>query len=405
MQNRWIILAASVVINLCIGSAYAWSVFQTPFIEQFGWSTADASLAFTLSLSLVPFAMIVAGRFMDVRGPKIVAFTGGIIFSVGMFLTSFTNSLTILYLTYGILGGWGIGTVYSVTVSNTVKWFPDKRGLAGGFTAAGFGLGAVLFAPVAVSLVGSFGVLTTFKILGVFHLVVILATSLLLSAPTAGWKPEGWNPPQPAGGSGIEDYTSKQMLKTPDFYLLWAMYTIGCVSGLMIIGHASSIGQEVIGLTPQVAAVAVSFLGLANTFGRMFWGTISDKLGRYITLVLMYLTSGIMLLILNIAQDFTLFVVGVCGIALGFGGFLGIFPSVTADKFGAKYLSVNYGIIFTAYGLAAFIGPRLAAVVKESSGGDYGLAFIIASVMNVVGIIFTLIIANKIKKEKASLNM
>jgi len=181
---------------------------------------------------------------------------------------------------------------------------------------------------------------------------------------------------------------------------VWAMYTIGCISGLMIIGHASPIGQEKIGLSPQIAAYAVSFLGLANTFGRIFWGSVSDKIGRYNAIIMMYIVSSCMLMLLFIANSFGLFIVAICGIALSFGGFMGIFPSVTADNFGAKNLGINYGVMFTAYGLAAFFGPRIAAVVKQSSGGDYGRAFITASVLNIAGIVFTFIISNQLKKQK-----
>lgn len=405
--NRWIVLAASIVINLCIGSAYAWSVFQKPLIKMFGWTTAEASLAFTLSLSLVPLAMIVAGRIQDQKGPKLVVFVGGIIFGAGILLTGFVSSITTLYLSYGLLGGIGIGTIYGCTVANTVKWFPDKRGLAGGLTAAGFGLGAVLFAPVAVNLIASFDVLTTFKILGAVYVFGVCSSSLLLQAPQQGWKPEGWEPPakSPAAAASVGiDLSANEMLKTSKFYILWIMYTIGCIAGLMIIGHASPIGQEKIGLSPQVAAVAVSFLGLANTFGRIFWGTVSDKIGRYPTLMLMYIVNGVMLLLLNNATSFTMFLIGICGIALSFGGFLGIFPSVTADNFGAKNLGINYGVMFTSYGVAAFIGPRLAAVVKQSSGGDYGQAFIIASLLSLVGIAFTFLIHYQMKKQSNTIS-
>ena len=396
--NRWIILAASIIMNLCIGSAYAWSVFQKPLINLFGWTTAQTSLAFTLNLSLVPIAMIVAGKVQDQKGPRVVTLVGGLIFGAGIILAGFTSSLTILYLTYGVLGGFGIGTVYACTVANTVKWFPDKRGLAGGLTAAGFGSGAVVFAPLAVSFINNYGVLASFKILGVIFMIGICACGTILKAPTQGWKPEGWEPKIKASSAGNIDKTAQEMIKTPNFYILWCMYTIGCISGLMIIAHASPIGQEVIGLTPEVAAVAVSFLGLSNTFGRIFWGTVSDKIGRYNALIGMYIVSGVLLLVLSTARNFPMFLIGICGIALSFGGFLGIFPSVTADNFGPKNLGINYGVVFTAFGVAAILGPRIAALVKQSSGGDYTRAFMIASAMNIAGILLTLAMKRKLKK-------
>jgi OFA family oxalate/formate antiporter-like MFS transporter len=399
-RNRWVILVASIVMNLCIGSAYAWSVFQKPLISMFGWTTAQASLAFTLNLSLVPFAMIVAGRIQDSKGPKVVTLVGGIIFGLGIFLAGRIGSLSGLYLTYGVLGGIGIGTVYACTVGNTIKWFPDKRGLAGGLTAAGFGMGAVVFAPLAVTLIAGSGVLGTFSILGILFGIVIVVSSFFMAAPAAGWKPEGWTPKSGAT-QGSEDKTSTEMLKTPRFYILWAMYTIGCISGLMIVGHASPIAQEQIGLSPEVAAAVVSFLGIANSSGRVFWGFISDRIGRYNAFAAMFVVSAVCLIILNLASGLALFIVGICGVAMSFGGYMGIMPSITADNFGAKYIGINYGVMFTAFGLAAFIGPRLAAVVKESSGGAYGPAFVITSVMSIAGILLALYVKRSLKKAQA----
>lgn len=400
-QNRWIVLITSFIINLCLGSAYAWSVFQKPLIAKFGWSTGQVSIAFTLSLILLPLSMIGAGKIQDVKGPKIVTLVGGLIFSIGIFLTGFVNSLPMLYLTYGILGGCGIGTAYACTVANTVKWFPDKRGLAGGLTAGGFGFGAVVFAPVAVSLIIKYDVMATFKIFGIVYLISITLCSLFLKAPEKNWKPVGWeSSAKDVSVKSDIDMNAEEMMKTSTFYILWVMYAIGCVSGLMIIGHASPIGQEKIGLTPHVAAVAVSFIGLANTFGRIFWGSISDKIGRYNTLVLMFATSGGMLILLNFSTNFGMFVIAICGVALSFGGFLGIFPSITADNFGSKNLGINYGIMLTAFGLAAFIGPRIAVVAKQTSGGEYGKAFIIASVLNIIGVLFVILVKWKPKKQK-----
>ncbi|MGL5511726.1 MAG: MFS transporter, partial [Sporomusa sp.] len=174
----------------------------------------------------------------------------------------------------------------------------------------------------------------------------------------------------------------------------------GCVSGMMIIGHASPIAQEQIGLSPTVAALSVSIIALANTLGRLIWGSVSDKIGRYNTVMIMFIVAAASMFLLRMATGYGLFIVSVCGAALSFGGFLGIFPSITADNFGVKCLGINYGVMFTAYGLAAIIGPRLAAVVKQSSNGDYQFAFLLAGVMSLIGIALTLAISSKVKQEK-----
>jgi len=378
-----------VLANLCIGSAYAWSVFQNPLIDAYGFTTSQTSLAYTISLSITPFAMVLSGRLQSKFSIRPLIILGGTAFGAGIFLAGFTTGIAMLYLTYGVLGGAGIGTVYGCTVPNSVKWFPDKRGLAGGIIAGGFGFGAVLFAPVSANLVSSIGILATFQTLGIAYVAIIAFASMLISAPPAGYQPEGWNPPSaPEAEKPGANLSTGKMMKTAKFWILWVMYTIGCTAGLMIIGHASPIGQERIGITPAVAAVAIVLLSLANTFGRMFWGAISDKLGRYLTLIVMYIMTGAMLLLLNVADSYPVFIVSVMGIALSFGGFLGIFPSITADNFGTQHLGINYGVMFTAYGLAAFVGPRIAAAIRESSG-DYSLAFIIASCMGIAGIILT----------------
>ncbi|MDD2422522.1 MAG: OFA family MFS transporter [Heliobacteriaceae bacterium] len=395
--NRWLILIACVLINLCLGAGYAWSVFQKPLIDIFGWSTAEASLAFTLSFGMVPLAMIACGKIQDTRGPKLVTLAGGIIFGLGMFLTGFTQSLTTLYLTYGVMGGIGIGMAYGCTVATPVKWFPDQRGLAGGLTAAGFGSGAIVFAPLASFLIEKSGVLTTFRTLGIFYLVVIVLCSLLVTAPQRAPETAA---AVTAAGPAAEGHTTGEMLRTGKFYILWLMYIIGCVSGLMIIGHASPIAQEQIGLSPAVAAISVSIIGLANTLGRIVWGAVSDRIGRYEALVMMFIVAGICMFLLQTASGFGMFIIAVCGVALSFGGFMGIFPSITADNFGTKSMGTNYGVMFTAFGLAAIIGPQIAAAVKQASGGAYGQAFLIAAGMSIIGVLLTLYTYMKLKKTK-----
>ena len=400
MHNRWLILTSMFAINLCVGSAYAWSVFQRPLISLFQWSTSETSLAFSISLFMIPLAMIIGGKIQPIQGPKFLMFTGGIIFSAGIIAAGFTTSLTFLYLTYGLLGGFGIGFIYGTGISNAVKWFPDKRGVAAGLVAAGFALGAVVNAPVANGLVQQYGVLTTFKVLGAAYLVITCLASQFVKAPPVGYVPAGWQPPVGSAANSENEKDWRGMLGSPTFYVLWSMYTIACVSGLMIIGHAASIGQEVIRLDAKTAAFAVSLMALANTAGRVVWGWVSDKMGPYPTLAVMFILSAIMMSTLKYAGSFTPFVVVISIIAACFGGFFAIFPSITADMFGAKNLSMNYGILFTSYGVAAFIGPRLAARVKELNNGDYSTAFLAASIMCFAAVLLTLYARKSAVKKK-----
>lgn len=400
LANRWVVLTALFAANLCVGSAYAWSVFQKPLIDMFKWSTSDTSLAFSISLFVVPLAMIVAGAIAE-KGPRYIISTGGVIFSCGIITAGYVFSVGSLYATYGLLGGIGIGFVYGTSINSSVKWFPDKRGMAAGLVASGFAFGAMLVAPIATALVQNYGVLDAFKILGVSYLLVTTIASRFVSAPPAGYCPVGWIPPaQTASTVTGVDKTWREMLKEPLFYMTWIMYTIGCVSGLMIIGHAATIGQEIIKLSAATAAVAVSTMSLANAGGRIFWGAVSDRLGQYMTLIIMFIISALSMLAMNGVSSFPVFVITISVIAACFGGFFAIFPSVTADMFGGKNLGMNYGILFTSYGIAAFIGPRLAARVKELNAGDYTVAFITAAAMCALAVALTFYV--KMKQQKNS---
>lgn len=381
-KNRWLILAACVLINLALGAGYAWSVFQGPLMEQFGWTSPEASLAFSISFAMVPIGMMVFGPVQDKHGPKWITFLGGLLFGLGMIMTSFVNSLPMLYLSYGVILGFGIGAAYGCTTATTVKWFPDKKGLAGGLTAAGFGSGALVFAPLARTLITNTGVLNTFRILGIALLVVICLASLLLSAPEK----------KASAQLSENDKKASYMVKQPTFWMLWLVYIFGCVSGLMMIGHASMIAQEHLAFDLTTATTIVMVVSLANTFGRIGWGTVSDKIGRYLTVALMFISSAIGLLLLYININSILGVVGIILIAASFGVFLGNFPGITAENWGSAFNGTNYGVMFTAYGVASVVGPMMAASLKESSGGSYNMAFMIALIMSIVGFVMIMML-------------
>ncbi|HBC92739.1 MAG TPA: MFS transporter [Pelotomaculum sp.] len=401
--KRWLVLIASVVINLCIGSGYAWSVFAKPVIGVLGCTAAAAALAFTISNGVGPITMITGGRIQDKIGPKWVIFFGAFLFGGGVFLAGFSTSLTWLYMTYGVLMGLGMGIIYSCTVANTVKFFPDKRGLVAGIATAGYGSGSIIVPPLANAMIASMGILATFRTLGIAYIIIIAIGSFFVTAAPANYKPEGWNPPAPTAGSTVSgvDKNWNQMLADPMFYVLFIMLTVGAFSGLMIISQASPIVQEVTKVTPAVAAVAVSLLAMANTFGRIFWGAASDRIGRYTALIIMYIIAGVATLSLSSITSYGTFVAAIMFVGFCFGGTMGIFPALTADKFGPKNNGVNYGIMFCGFGLAGYLGPILAASIKASNG-NYKLAFIIAASMSIIGVLLTLIVQAKSKKAQVA---
>ncbi|MGT2811547.1 L-lactate MFS transporter [Streptococcus minor] len=390
--NRWLILAAAILTNLSLGTGYAWSVFQAALLEtnaSRGWELSQTSLAFSISFAMVPIGMIIFGPKVDAQGPKKFVFLGGILFGLGLFLTGFASSIPMLYLTYGVLLGLGIGSAYGAATSVAVKWFPDKKGLAGGLTAAGFGSGPIILSPIIKSLIASVGVYRTFNILGAILLIVICGASLVMKKAPA---------PKVAADQVVPTgKTYKEMLREGNFWLLWLIYTLGATGGMMIIGTASDIAKTYSLADP---VVVVMLVGLANTFGRIFWGAVSDKIGRYYTVVAMFIVvaGGLFLLASNQTLGSIFGVIGVMMVALSFGGFLGAFPGITAENWGVQNAGSNYGWMFTAYGVAALFGPQLGTNIKAANNGDYTFAFFIVIAMAVVGMVLQLYFIKKLKK-------
>ena len=388
-KNRWLILIAAIITNLALGAGYAWSVFQTALLEtNTDWTLSETSLAFSISFAMVPVGMIICGPIVDKHGGKKVVLVAVLLFGLGMFLTGFANSIIMLYLTYGVILGLGIGAGYGTATALTVKWFPDKKGLAGGLTAAGFGSGAILLAPIATNMIESVGVNDTFKILGGILLVVICASSFVMENPPVQEKA--------IGATTDKDKNYKEMLRETNFWILWAVYTFAATSGLMVIGHAANLASY---YSLGAGAVIVMVVGLANTLGRIFWGSVSDKMGRYKTVMIMFIVSGTGLILLNFANTLGA-VAGIAGlifIALSFGGFLGSFPGITAENWGASKSASNYGWMFTAYGIASILGPSLASSIRESTG-SYSMALLISAGMALVGAGMILFYMNRVNK-------
>lgn len=397
-KRRWLLLAAGVIINVCAGGGYAWSVFQNPLMKMFGWTSIEASLAFTLVMGISALPMALVGKAQDYLQPRTVVLFGGLMLGGCMFATGYIGSLAQLYLIYGIGCGIGQGIVYSGVVANTVRFFPDKRGMSSGLLAAGMGSGAIVVAPLAEGLIDSFGVLAAFKVIGIIFNVIVCGLSLFIKKAPADYKPKEWALEKQNNkirqNTGI-DKDWRNMLKDPLFYFIAGMFITGTVSGVMIIGHASPMLQEVVKMTPQKAATFVGVISLFNTSGRVFWGWISDRIGRFNAVLILYVLVAAAMIGLTISTG-ALFTAITLVVGLCYGGFMSMIASLTADSFGAKHLPINFGIMFLAYGVAAFIGPRLAATIQAANNGDYSQAFLIAGAFSVLGILMTLT-AQKLK--------
>ncbi|URJ60227.3 L-lactate MFS transporter [Paenibacillus polymyxa] len=398
-KKRWIILIASCFINLCIGSIYAWSVFSAPMAEYLSSVTGlsltpgNLAIAFTITNSVGPITMISGGWINDRFGPKKVIFVGGLLFGGGMILSGFATSVGYLVLAYGIVLGLGTGMVYGCTISNSIKFFPDKRGLVGGITTAAYGISSVIIPPIANSLISRSGVTSAFIIIGIAFLIIVCAASFFIEKCPSDFVPAGWTPKTVNVGRSIQnDKDWKGMLSSPLFYIMILLLMCGAFAGLMCTSQASPIAQKMIGMSATAATTVVSVLALFNTGGRIVAGYISDKIGRINTLAFSSVFSVIGLTLLYFSGEGSVltFYIGISVIGLCFGALMGVFPGFTADQFGVRNNSVNYGIMFIGFATAGYFGPSIMSHVY-STDSSYQRAFVIAAVLGITGLVLTFV--------------
>jgi OFA family oxalate/formate antiporter-like MFS transporter len=382
-MNRWRVVVGGVSMNLALGSLYAWSVFVLPLEQEFGWTRAQTSWVFTIAIVTFAVTFIFAGRMQDVRGPRLCAFLGAVLVSLGFFLASFTASVVYLYLIFAVVGA-GNGFGYATPMPVASKWFPDKRGLVVGLMVGGYGAGSALIGPVASSLIQSMGWRPTFRLLGGLFFVMGLIGTWLLTNPPAGYRPHGWTPP--ATAAARRDFSTAEMLRTPQFYELWLAYCLGATAGLMTISQLVPFARSA-GLGPAAATFAITVGAFGNAGGRILSGWLSDMMGRLTTLRVMVLASAVAMPALFIwRQEVLLFYIFVAAVYWCYGTQLSVFASATADIYGTRNLGLNYGVLFTAWGAAGILGPMIAARVYDASGG-YRYAFYAASGLAVVAFV------------------
>jgi MFS transporter, OFA family, oxalate/formate antiporter len=380
--NRWYIALAGIFMQMALGGVYAWSVFRIPLAKQFGWSISEVTLTFTISIFVLGIAAFFGGLWLTRKGPRIVALTGGALYGLGVFLASFSNRISWLYLSYGLIGGIGLGFAYIVPVSVLVKWFPDRRGLITGVAVGGFGAGALITAPLATRLIQSVGVLNTFAYLGIAYLIVTVVAGLFMCNPPDGWKPESWEPtPSQASQRAGHDYTLGQALKTWQWYALWLLLFLNTCAGISIISQEAPLFQELTGATTVVAAGMVGLVSIGNAAGRVFWAWASDLITRRATFIVMFVVQALLFWFLpsiGVVSTMTLvsFVVLMC-----YGGGFGTMPAFAADYFGSKNVGPIYGLMLTAWGSASAFGPLLIAHMRQVGGSYDGALHVISGVM------------------------
>jgi len=403
MKNRWFIAAAGIFLQVALGAVYAWSVFRVPLSKQFGWSISEVTLTFTISIFVLGFAAFFGGLWLNRKGPRIVALTGGVLYGLGVFLASFSDhKLWWLYLTYGVIGGIGLGFAYIVPVAVLVKWFPDRRGLITGIAVGGFGAGALVTAPVATHLIQTVGVLSTFAYLGIAFLLVTVICGYFMQNPPAGWKPAGWTPTasQSAQRSG-RDYTLGQALRTWQWWALWLLLFLNTSAGISVISQEAPLFQELAKVTAVAAASMVGIVSIGNAFGRVFWAWVSDSITRRATFAVMFVLQVVLFWAFPSITSAALLTVVSFLVLMCYGGGFGTMPAFAADYFGPSNVGPIYGLMLTAWGFASAFGPLLIAHMRQVNGSYRGALHVIAGV-TALSLVLPLIVSPPRRRQESA---
>jgi OFA family oxalate/formate antiporter-like MFS transporter len=384
--SRWLIGAAAGLMQGAVGATYAWSVFRDPLVAQFGWTIPEVTLAYSLNVFGLGISAFIGGLWMRRAGPRTVGLVAGLLYGLGLILTGLVGDrLWALYLGFGLIGGVGRGLGWVVPVAIAIKWFPDRRGLVSGLSLAGNGLGAVIAAPLTISLIEAVGVLPTFTTLGVGLIVVMTAAAWVLCEP-----PEDDGPSisgvatLPLAERRHHDFTVGEALRTPQWYGLWCLLFVSSTAGLAIFSNAAPMARELTGAGTMAAASTVGIMSLANAGGRLGWAWLSDVLGRRTVFVVMLALLATTLRLLPLTSGMLGFTLVAAIAMLCFGGGLGTLPAFASDLFGLKHVGPIMGLLMTAQGCAALVGPMLLAAVRETSG-SYAPAL---SILALVPILF-----------------
>jgi OFA family oxalate/formate antiporter-like MFS transporter len=400
--NRWGIAVAGVFLQIALGAVYAWSVFRVPLAKQFGWSISEVTLTFTISIFVLGIAAFFGGLWLNRKGPRIVALTGGFLYGVGVFLASFSDhKLWWLYLTYGVIGGIGVGFSYIVPVAVLVKWFPDRRGLITGVAVGGFGAGALITAPVATRLIQNVGVLTTFAYLGIAFFLITIASGYFMQNPPEGWKPEGWTATGlRASQRSTRDNTLNEALRTWQWWALWLLLFLNTSAGISVISQESPLFQELGRVSAVAAASMVGVASIGNALGRVFWAWASDSITRRTTFAVMFLAQVALFWTLPNIHSAGMLTIVAFIVLMCYGGGFGTMPAFVADYFGSKNVGPIYGLMLTAWGFASAFGPLLIAYMRQATG-TYGEALHVIAAIMAVSVVLPLIVSPPRRIEEA----
>lgn len=419
-SKRWIIAVAAVIMQLCLGTVYAWSVFKKVLMTTHGWGETQTQITFMICIGVIGLSAAFGGALLDKKGPRFVATLGGILFGAGTLLSGVADSigsLPLLYVSYGLIAGLGNGFGYVTPIATLIRWFPDKRGLVTGLAVMGFGAGAFFMGKIAPANIASMGVSGTFYMWGVVYLVVVTGAAQLYKNPPQGWLPAGFTPKAGAGATATDSFTFADARKTPQWWMLWAMLLLNVSAGLGLISQLSPMAQEFYKgsvenssalspaeLTAILAAAGgtvVAISAIFNGLGRLFWAWLSDFIGRKNVFSIMFLSQAILYVVLSQLSSYTLLFVLSCYLLACYGGGFATMPAFAADTFGPKNIGKIYGMMLTAWSVAGVVGPLAFAAVKEQTASFKGALYIAAGLL-VLGFVLSLLYKKPRRENQAA---
>ncbi|MDZ7330801.1 MAG: OFA family MFS transporter [candidate division KSB1 bacterium] len=404
-SKRWIIAIAAVIMQLCLGTVYAWSVYKKPLIAAHGWGETATQVTFMICIGVIGLAAAFGGILVDRKGPRLVATIGGVLFGLGTLLAGYGDkigNLWLLYLGFGLIAGLGNGFGYVTPIATLIRWFPDKRGLVTGLAVMGFGLGAFFMGRIAPALINHYqilddtgkvlqsGVSSTFYIWGIIFLVLVTGAAQFYKNPPKGWLPAGFTPSAKTVAAA-DSFTIGQAITTPQWWMLWAMLLLNISAGLGLLSQLSPMAQEIYKKTisdPKALAVAggtiVAIASIFNGLGRLFWAWLSDAIGRKTVFLTMFVTQAILYILLPKIGSATIFAVIACYLLSCYGGGFATMPAFAADSFGPANIGRVYGTMLTAWSVAGVVGPLVFAQLK-------GIALYVAAGLLILGFLIALL--------------
>jgi MFS transporter, OFA family, oxalate/formate antiporter len=419
MPNRWLVAIMGTLLQVSLGTVYAWSFFQKPVMDANNWTNSQAAWAFSLAIFFLGLAAAWGGINLPKFGPRKLAMTGGFLFSLGYLIAAYAlyiKNLPLLYVGYGVIGGMGLGLGYVTPVATAAKWFPDKKGFITGMVVMGFGFGALIMAkvlaPIFMSMTGG-NLVLVFSYVGIIMLIITLPAGYCLVNPPAGFIPKGYIPPAiSAAAQASEDtITAKQCVLSGKFLMMWTVFFFNIIAGIMFISFQSPLLQDLLKKTMDLAtltdpkviaglaasgATLIAVSSIFNGVGRFFWGGLSDKIGRVQTFRLILGSQLLVFIALLFVNNPVVFGVLVCYILLCYGGGFGSMPSFVLDVFGPKQMPVVYGTILTAWGCGGIVGPQIVAFLKDNFANQAAqYTFISASVLLLLGLFITFALSNE----------